>query len=102
MQRRRMRIAIKLKGIKMVDTKLHAQYSEDKFIELLERIHSFSGDGDSSPVIEAIRLVSEFICYSEKQPDLNYFDLLMSNNTLLVDLPRILALDCRSINIQML
>jgi hypothetical protein len=86
----------------MVDTKLHSQYSEDKFIELLERIHSFSGDGDSSPVIEAIRLVSEFICYSEKQPDLNYFDLLMSYNTLLVDLPRILALDCRSINIQML
>lgn len=48
-------------------------------------------------IVEALRLLAEFLCYSE-QYKLNYFDLLMGSDVLLVDLPRILAMDTKAIN----
>jgi hypothetical protein len=46
-------------------------------------------------------LLAEFLCYSE-QYKLNYFDILLESNVLLVDLPRILSMDSRKINTQLM
>ena len=59
------------------------------------RLHT---DSEPQKVVEDLRALAEFVCYSE-QYKLDYFDVLMSENVLLVDMPRLLALDFRSINI---
>lgn len=46
-------------------------------------------------------MLAEFLCYSE-QYKLNYFDILLESNVLLVDLPRILSMDSRKINTQLM
>ena len=71
---------------------LTSQYSEENLQELLALFPNFKTKDESVQVVESLRNLAEFICYSE-QNKLNYFDVLMATDVLLVDMPRILALD---------
>lgn len=51
--------------------------------------------------MDSLRNLAEFICYSE-QYKMTYFDLLMSTDVLLVHLPRLLTLDNRLVNTQLI
>lgn len=59
---------------------------------LLAKIPNFKDASQTPEIVETLRVLAEFICFSE-QNNLEHFGVLMSTDVLLVDLPRILALD---------
>ena len=76
-------------------------YTEANFEELLAKIPGYTSGDQGDNIVETLRQVAEFVCYSE-QNDLNYFDILMSTDVLLTDMPRLLALDTQKINTQLI
>ena len=87
---------------KVAHAKTQEKYSQDNLEELLAKIASYKDAEESSKIVESLRSLAEFICYSE-QYKLNYFDgVLMSTDVLLIDLPRILQFDNRAVNMQLI
>jgi hypothetical protein len=83
---------------KVAGEETQQQYSEENFRLLLS---SLQGESQTLQIVEQLRTLAEFICYSE-QYSLSYFDILMSTNLLLVDMPNYLAMDERRVNIQLI
>ena len=81
------------------DTNNH--FSEDNFKLLLAKIPVYTDASQATEIVESLRVVAEFICYSE-QNNLNHFDTLMATDVLLVDMPRLLLLDSQQINTQLI
>jgi hypothetical protein len=87
---------------KVATQKTQDKYSQSNFEELLARIATYKDAAEPLKIVDSIRSLAEFICYSE-QYKLNYFDsVLMSTDVLLVDLPRILQFDNRTVNTQLI
>lgn len=76
------------KTLKIATTKTQDKYSLKNFEELLNNFESVKND-QALKIVEMLRSLAEFICYSE-QYKCNYFDVMMSTNVLLVDMPRLL------------
>ena len=86
---------------KVATEKTQAQYSEANFIDLLKKISEHVNKKDVKKIVESLRLLAEFLCYSE-QYKMNYYELLMTSDVLLVDMPQALAMDNKLITIQLL
>ena len=84
------------KSLKIATTKTQDKYSLKNFEELLNNFESVKND-QALEIVEMLRSLAEFICYSE-QYNCNYFDVMMSTNVLLLDMPRLLELDNRLVN----
>ena len=87
--------------IKQPTEKTQKQYCQANFQDLLAKITTLSDKKEVKKTVDSLRQLAEFLCYSE-QYKLCYFDEMMASNVLLVDLPRILAMDSRLINIQLI
>jgi hypothetical protein len=74
---------------KQASNKTQLVYSQDNFELLLSKFPTYKSVNAQVKIVESLRNLAEFICYSE-QYKLNYFDLLMSTDVLLVDMPRLL------------
>lgn len=76
---------LKLKG----KPTLQEQYSESRFLQLLTNLKASQPDSNSIALVECVRNLAEFLCFSE-QHGLDYFQEFISNDVLTLDLPRIL------------
>lgn len=86
---------------KVATLQTQQQYSQANLDELLKNIPGYSAETPDQEIVDSLRNLAEFICYSE-QYKLTYFDSLMQSNVLLIDMPRLLALDSYKVNQQLI
>jgi hypothetical protein len=74
---------------KQATQKTQDKYSQPKLEDLLLRISQFKTDSDPLKIVDDLRNLAEFLVYSE-QYNFAYFDILMTTDVLLVDMPKLL------------
>ena len=87
----------------MVESKLAAQYSEDKLVTLIAWLKNQQKPTEFNHIyiVENIRTLTEFLIFAEKY-DKSYFELFIDENVLQGDIARLLLFNHRLISIQII